>query len=313
MSFTYRPAQQKSFSFNYNGSTQQPTMDQIQPLAQNTDPLNIAIGNADLDQKFNHRFNMRFNNYKVFSGTYTYVGTGVNLTDDDISRSETIDSNRVRRYQYINVDGNYNGWAYGGWGRQIRKLDMRVGFWGNVNVGRYINYVNGLRNESNNNSFSLSLDINYDKEKKCNIGLQPGITYNNNTASVNNSSTNYFTYNINLDGNVQLPYKFEIGTDVTWNIREKVGAFDNNNNVILWNAYVSRKFLKGDNLELRAYVNDILNQNIGFQRSGYSNTVTQQDYNTIRRYGLLSLIWNFTRTAAGAPKPEETLNIKINN
>lgn len=305
MTFTFRPAQQKSVYFNYNGSTRQPSMEQIQPLAQNTDPLNIAIGNERLDQEFRHNFNLRYNNYKVFSGTYTYLATGFTTTDDAISRSETIDTNRVRRYQYVNVDGNYNGWLWGGWGRQIRKLDLRVGFWANANMGRYINYINGLRNESHNNSFSLSLDFNYDKEKKCNLHLQPRITYFNNTASVNNTTTNYFTYTLDFDGSVQLPHKFELGTEVTWNVREKVAAFDNNNNVLLWNAYLSRKFLKGDNLELRAYVNDILNQNIGFERSGFGNTVTQQDYNTIRRYGMLSLIWNFTRTAA-PPKAEET-------
>ncbi len=312
MSFVYRPAQQKSFSFNYNGSTQQPTIEQIQPLRQNTDPLNIAIGNASLEQEFNHRFNLRYNNYKVFTGTYTYMGAGVNFTDNDISRSETIDPSRVRFYQYINVDGNYNGWGYGGWGKQFRKLDLRAGFWGNVNMGRYVNYVNGLRNESFNNSYSLSLDFNHDKEKKYNFGLRPGATYNYNTSSVNNTTTDFFTYHINFDANVQLPFKFEIGTEVNWNIREKVAAFDNNNNVILWSGYISKKFLKGDNLELRAYVNDILDQNIGFQRTGFGNTVTQRDYNTIRRYGLLSLIWNFTKTNAGAQKPEEDATIIIN-
>src|SRR5690606_21906239 len=110
--------------------------------------------------------------------------------------------------------------------------------------GRYINYINGLRNESYNNTYSLSLDFNHDKEKKYNLSLRPGISYSQNTASVNASKTNFFTYDLSFDATFQLPFKFEIGTNFEWNIREKVAAFDNNNNVFLWNAYISRKFLK---------------------------------------------------------------------
>src|SRR5690606_40214139 len=101
--FTYRPSRQKSFSFYYNGSTQQPTIDQIQPLRQNTDPLNISVGNPDLKQEFNHSFNLRFNNYKIFTITYTYAGLAFNFTDKDISRTEIIYDNLICTYQNINI------------------------------------------------------------------------------------------------------------------------------------------------------------------------------------------------------------------
>jgi hypothetical protein len=308
-SFVYRPAAQKTFSINYNGSTQQPTIDQIQPLRQNTDPLNVSLGNEDLRQKFTHRINIRFNDYKVLSGTYTYFGGGISFVDDDISRSETIDTNRIRFYKYINVDGNYNGYWYGGYGRELRKLDMRVGLNGNINVNRYNSYVNDSLNHTNNNSFSLSLNASYNKEKKAELSFRPGITYNTSTSSVNNSATNYFSYNVGLEGNVQLPHKFEIGTEVDWDIREPLPGFNGRNFVFLWHAYISKKFLKGDNLELRAYANDILDQNIGFQRYGTGNTVYQQSYNTIARYGMLSVIWNFTKSPAMAPASESQIQI----
>ena len=300
-SFVYRPAQQRSFSLSYNGSTQQPTIEQIQPLVQNTDQLNISIGNPDLMQKFTHRFNIRYNDYKVLSGAYTYLGGGISFVDDDISRSETIGIDRIRYFQYINVDGNYNGYMYGGYGKQIRKLDMRIGMGGNLNLGRYISFVNGEKNISNNNSYTLRLDARYDKEKKGELSFTPSVTFNNNTSSLNQTTTNYFTYSLALDGNVQLPLKLELGTEVDYTIRQQVAAFNGNNNVLLWHAYISKKFLKGDNLEVVLYANDILNQNIGFQRYAVNNNVTEDNYNTIRRYGMLRVIWNFTKSPAIAP------------
>jgi hypothetical protein len=95
----------------------------------------------------------------------------------------------------------------------------------------------------------------------------------------------------------------EIGTDIDWDIRQRIAQFDRNNNAFLWNAYVSKKFLKGDQLELRAAAFDILNQNLGYSRFGSNGTVTEQNYNVIRRYGMLSLIWNFSKSPAGVPAP----------
>lgn len=294
--FNWKIGKQTSFSLSYNGSTRQPSLEQIQPIRQNTDPLNISIGNPDLKQEFSNNFNIRYNDYKVLSGVYTYAGAGFSFTDNDISRTETVNEFGARVYRYINIDGNYNGWAYGGYGFKIKKLNLHVNLNGNINTNHIKNFVNGQANTSNNNSYSAGIGLNYDKENKWNIHYNPSVSFNDNRSTINTSNTNFWTIQNELSGNVQLPYKFELGTDIDWNVRQKTVVFDNNNNVFLWNAYVSRKFLKGDKLVLRLYVNDILNQNLGFRRYGENNAISQNTYNTIRRYGMLSLTWSFSKS-----------------
>ena len=285
-------------------------MEQIQPLVQNTDPTRLVIGNENLRQEFMHSIRLNYNDYKILSGTYTYLGVGFNLVNDAISRAQTISNNGQIVHQYVNVNGNYNSWMYGGLGKDIKKLNLRAGFSVNANFGRVVSYVNGQQNISNNNNYGLRLNLDYDKDKVCNISFVPGIFYNQNTATLNTQQTNYWSFEHRLEGNVTLPFRFEIGTDIRWYLRERVAQFDNNNNVFLWNAYLSRKFLKGDQLELVASVNDILNQNLGFQRFATGNMVTEQNYNTIRRYGMLSLIWNFTKAPSGTPASGSNMRIK---
>lgn len=305
-SFSFRPpGKQTSFSVRYNGSTAQPSIEQIQPLRQNTDLLNEAIGNPSLRQKFTHNISANYNDYKVFTSVYRYAGVGMNVVDDDISRAETINAGGKRIYQYVNIDGNYSGWAYGGFGKDLRKLNLRVGVNLNANISRRNNIVNGQKNRSDNNSYGVGLNINYDKEKLLDIYYGPSINYNSNNSTINTTVTNYWSFNQDLNVSVQLPLKFEIGTEIEWYIRQQVTAFDRNNDVFRWNAWVGKKFLKSDALELRASVFDILNQNIGFQRYGYGNTVSEQNYNTIQRYGMLSLIWNFTKTITGKENGKE--------
>ncbi|HTM67403.1 MAG TPA: outer membrane beta-barrel protein [Flavipsychrobacter sp.] len=301
-SFIYRvPGKQSSFRFNYNGNTHQPTMDQIQPLVQNSDPNNLVVGNENLKQEFRNSFNLSYNSYKILSGTYTYISAGGYFVNDAISQSQTTSNDGRSVYQYINVNGNYNSWAYGGYGKTFQKLNLRVGAGLSASLSHITNYINGIKNESSNNRYELSIPINYDKEKVCDISYRPVLIYNQNTATINTNATNYWSLEHNFDGSVELPLKFQIGTEVQWYIRQQVAQFDQNNDAFLWNAYVSKKFFKNNNLELRAYVNDILNQNIGFQRFGHSNIITEQNYNTIKRYGMLSLIWNFTKAPGGTP------------
>lgn len=299
---SYRvPDKQKSYRLSYNGSTQQPTIEQIQPLQQNTDPLNISVGNPNLRQQFDHQISFGYNDFKVFSGTYTYLGGSISFVQDDISRMETITTGGQRIYQYVNIDGNYNGNMYGGYGFEIKKIDLRININGSINTNQTYNFINGVKNRSLNNTFSLGIDFNYDKEDKFNLTYNPSVSYNQNTATINTNNTNYWTLSNDFDGSVELPYSIQIGSNVNWMMRQKIAAFDQQNNVFLWNAYVSKKMLSNKQLELRIYANDILNQNIGFQRYGSSNTVTQNNYNTIRRYGMIQLTWNFTKTGGNSP------------
>ena len=76
-----------------------------------------------------------------------------------------------------------------------------------------------------------------------------------------------------------------------------------NTDVILWNAYIEKKFLKNDALVLRFSIHDILNQNKGYNRTVQSYAIVEKHYLTYQRYGLITLTWNFNnKGGAGAPK-----------
>ena len=299
-SFTYKLGRQTSLNIYYHGSTTQPTINQIQPLTQNTDPYNITIGNTALKQEFNNNINLRFNDYKVLTGRYTYGGLTFSSTSDAISTAQSINSNGVNTTQYVNVNGNYTGYGYIGGGIKIPKTIAYIGGNFNPSISRIHNFINNQANVSDNRAFNFGLDFNADKEGKYEIRLNPSIAYNENKASVGNYNVHYTTFSTSFSGSYQLPKKFEIGSSVDLTIREKTKVFTTNNNVVIWNAYVGKKFLKNGQLEARINALDILNQNIGFARSIDGATTNQNSYNTIRRYGMLNLIWNFTHTPTGA-------------
>ena len=300
--FVYSLGRETSFRFNYLGSTTQPTIDEIAPLHQNNDPLNITVGNTGLKQQFTNAFTVRFNNFKILSQRYLFASATFDVINDAIS-TNTTNINGIRTTQYVNVNGNYNGFAFLGYGFKLKKIDLQIGAHINTGINHINSYVNDTLNHSNNNTYTFTLDLEYYKDKKFNVSFNPSVTYNDNRSSITTYSTSYWTSSNELSGSVQLPAKFEIGSTVTWFLRQQTTLFYKDNNVLLWNAYVGKKFLKKSDLELRASVFDIFNQNIGYNRNAQAGIITEETYNTIRRYGMLSLIWNFSHTPAGAPPP----------
>jgi hypothetical protein len=310
--FNYKLSKQTSINFTYQGNTQQPSISQIQPLRQNTDPLNITLGNTGLKQQFNNTFSLNFNDFKVLTSRYLFGNFSYTTISDAISTRQ-FSENGLNTTQYINVDGNYYGHGYFGGGMKLRKLDLMVGLHTNASV-YHVNNIVATRdaatqkvvdhnNANDNNSYSFGPYFNYDKDNKFNFSLNPSVTYNENKSTISTFGSSYWSFTTEFEGTVQLPKKFEVGTSVDVMMRQKTAVFATNNNVVKWNAYVGKKFLKKSQLELKASVLDILDQNIGFSRTAQAGIITQNSYNTIRRYGMLQLIWNFSHTPAGTPPP----------
>jgi hypothetical protein len=298
--FNYKFGPQSNLIFSYNGATNQPTISQIQPLQNNDDQFNIAVGNPGLKQELRHTFLARYNDYRFLTGRYLWLNGSVTFMQDAITRTDNVNERGQRIYTYENMNGNYFAWGYVGYGLKVPKTLLQAGAFGQFNMTHTNTKVNDTLNTSNNNTYTFGLRFNYDKNDKFDLSLTPQLSYNDNHATISTYTTNYLTGEIEFDGSVELPLKFEIGTTVDWSLRQKTEVFTKNNDVFLWNAYLSKKFLKKSQLELRLYVNDILGQNVGFNRYAQSNYIYENNYNTISRYGLISLTWNFSKSPAGA-------------
>lgn len=177
-------------------------------------------------------------------------------------------------------------------------MDVNGGI--NIDNSRYSNFVNGIKNETDNYAYGISFGTNKFKEKKYSLNYKANISYNVSASSINKAfETKYWTQDHQLDATVYLPWKLEVNNNLNLNIRQKTALFDNNTNVLLWNAYIGKKILKKDKglIKLSAY--DILNQNIGYSRYVNTNVIREDNYQTITRYFLLSFVWNFSKIPAG--------------
>ena len=301
-SLGYSFSNQQRLNFNYFGSTVQPTLTQIQPILTNEDPLNITIGNPGLKPQFRNRFNLWYNDYKVLSERGIWMGLNYSFTQNAISNSVTVDATGKRVSQYVNVNGNYNLSFNFNYNRKIQKWNMYAGFYGNAQQSNNVSIVDGISNATHSGNYSFGLNTYKSKDKKYEISFRPSATYTLSQSTIKTGvTTQYWTYSLYSEMDIFLPLHFQIHGDADVNLRQKTIVFQTNNNVVLVNAWVGKKFLKNDALLLKAAVNDMLNQNAGFNRTVNSNFITQNTYSTIKRYFMFSVVWNFTK--AGTPAP----------
>ncbi|PZR25114.1 MAG: hypothetical protein DI535_19380 [Citrobacter freundii] len=294
--FGYNLKTQTRINFSYRGNTVQPTLSQLQPLPNNSDPLNIYVGNPDLKVGFNHNLNLNYNDYKVLSGRYTYLGLGMSFNDNAITNFSTVDSLGKRTYMPVNVDGGYNYWLYGGWnsGQGQKKLNHELS--PEINGGKNVNYINGQRNVNTYSTISFTYGLSYNVQDKYSIRVGPRITRDLSKSSLRpTANNNYWSYGGRADGYIKLPLNLELQSDADFNLRQKTPAFPNAVNIIVWNAQLNKKFLKDKSLKIGVIAHDILNQNIGFDRTINSNFISEQRYDRLARYFLFSVSWTFNK------------------
>lgn len=293
--YMYRFSDNKRVNFSYNTFATQPSINQLQPVQDNTNPNRIIIGNADLKQAYQNKFQVSFNSYKPVTGRYIWANVNYAITNNAFGNSTHYDSIGRTISSTVNVDGNYNVNGYAGAGiplfSKLINLNPSVNFNSSENSG----FINSQRNTTAQNSVGLGLDIDIDADT---ISFQLGVNFDYNTteSTLNNSSNKpYSSQKYTAELSVKLPFKFSIETDAEYNINsQRTPGY--NINYVLWNASINKMFLKNENLIISIIGNDLLNQNISTNRNIEDNIITDTKTNIISRYFLLKAVFKFNST-----------------
>ncbi|OIR14229.1 hypothetical protein GALL_46910 [mine drainage metagenome] len=285
-----------SVYFNYSGYSSQPSLNQIQPIINNNDPLNIVIGNPDLKPSFVHSIYFNAWNSKVLNNQYFGIYGNLSFTQNAFSNKDSVDNLGRKINQTVNVDGIYNYRLSFNFGKKIKFKKLDLGISPSINGSRNINFINGLQNITKTIAGGLWFRVGKSVENKFDINFRYNPNYNHSVSSINTSATtNYWTHTFNSDVSYKFKKGWNINSDVVANFRQKINPTDINTNSIVWNASLEKRLLKKKDLYAIFTVNDILNQNIGFNRNITSNFITENTYTTVQRYFLVSLRWRFAK------------------
>ena len=296
----YNFSKSRSLNINYNGSSNQPSNAQLQPVIDNSNPQFISIGNPDLKPEFTSNVNVRYNNFDYISGNVFFGNFTANYTQDKIVNSVKLIRNGVQQTTYKNANGYYTFSGFYNISRPIqnRKYVFNVG--GNVS---YINNISFLRDsndlESKNigsnwlASQRLSIDIKIKKWLETTVSVNYGLNDSKNSYQSDlNSNTKAWTLSNN--SRFFLPKDFIISYDL-----EKIFNSGYANNVItspfIINTTIEKQFFEKKNVSLKLQGLDLLNENIGVNRTISGTGFTDTRTNKLGRYFIMSLVFRLNK------------------
>jgi outer membrane receptor protein involved in Fe transport len=301
--YQYQMSQQKILSLNYSGYMSQPSVDQLEPVKVNTNPLNIFIGNADLKAQFSHNFQIVFQSQKIITRQSLLLYSTFNFTDNPIISRATIDTLTGKTVtQYVNLTSqrpyNFSLNAQGSQRITGTEIDVRLGLSGSRSTS--YSYINNGLNRLDQTSISLQAGLQTVKFQKYDIaiGANPNYSFNNNSVmpqSNNNAAGIY----VNARGSIYLPWKLILSSDMNYRYTAKTQNIDAINMTIL-NAALAKTFLKQDKLRITLSGNNLFNANPTLNRSLTPTSITQSSFNTIMRYFMVGVSWDFTKFGTSA-------------
>ncbi len=307
ITYRFRPKPSLRFNVTYSTDAQLPSISQLQPLQDNTNPNQISKGNANLVPSYKNDINLSFNNWNGLKSTYVYAGINANQTNNAFSNSITFNSDGQTVSETINVNGNYSGNMYSGLGFPLKgeRLTMRVN--ANANYRNTNNRINGLDNTTKNLGTGSGMSLIYNHNDTLYFEVSANSNYNRPKSTLGMGSNQpFWQHTFDVDAYYELPYKIRLETDANYNILTQ-RADGYNLNYLIWNVSVSKRFLKGENLVLRFTAHDILNQNTTISRNITTNMIIDSRTQIINRYFLLKLTYNFKNKAKERDK-DETFN-----
>jgi hypothetical protein len=292
----YRFTRYKTLTLTYTASTNQPSLSQLQPVPDISDPLNIREGNPDLKQEYSHTAQLNYMSVNPFKNKNLFAFITARRTMNKIVNFDIIDSVGKRTTRPVNVDGVFDLNGDINLGLPVRFLKGSINFGLNGGYSKSAQFINSVKN--NINTVSLGPDVRLDMNLSSKFDLAVNAGYNYNSSKYSLASTNntkFFTQTYGVDANWQLPKQFFLSTEFSYIINTN-RAQEFNTSVPLWNASISKMFMRYNRGEIKLTAFDLLNQNIGISRTANNNYIEDKRVVTLQRYFLLSFTFSLTKT-----------------
>jgi hypothetical protein len=300
--YSYNFSRSRSFSINYNGSTNQPSFTQLQPVTDSSNPQFVTVGNPELRPEFTNTLNLRYNNFDFISGNVFFGNIFGSFTDDKIVNNVFQTGPGTQETRYLNANGYFTLGAFYAISRpyQNRKYVFTLG--GNLAYNNNVSYIADQKNIGKNLVVGQRLAFDYRLKQWLESNLTFNFNINNNEYSLNkqlNSTTK--TYTISHNSRIFFPKSFILSYDLEKVINEGFAGNVNTNPFII-NATLEKQFSKKKNLSLKLQAFDMLNENIGISRTVQNNTVTDTRTNRLGRYFMLSAVIRLNKFVGQAPQ-----------
>jgi hypothetical protein len=310
MVLSYKFSENSNLRVIYRSSTRNPQITQLQEVVNNSNPLQLSVGNEDLNQQVENRYIARYSynnpdkriNFFAFAyvqNTNNFITNSIwiaqrdSLTVDGIFLNEGVQLNRP-----VNTDGYVRGRVNAMIGIPFWKLNLNLN--NQFGYNRTPTLINGKENISNNYVFTEGLTVSSNINEKIDFGITYNFGYNivENTIQPQ-ADNNFITHTLEFRNLFLFKKGFLWQNDLTY--QSYNGLSDSfNQDYLLWSMSVGKRF-KDERAEIKLTVFDLLDQNNSISRNVTETYVEDIQTQVLNRYFMVSftyMIRNFKSAKA---------------
>ena len=301
--YRHKMGKTRSLNINYMGRSSQPTMAQLQPVEDKSDPLNIIKGNPDLDPTFTHNVNVRFQDFNAESQRSIMLMAFMRYSQNSIISKTTFNPETGgRTTEYTNVNGVWNARLMNMISMPLRNKSFSFS---NHLFGFYSSTV-GFNNNERNRSGSFMVGESFAfawRPDYLEFELRPFYNLQLVRNSVQKTANrDVHTYGGMFNATYNAPFGLSINSELSFSGTDGYSqGFDSDQ--WMWNASIGYSFLKGKAATVSLKVYDLLQQKENIRRNVTANYIDDTEYNSLTRYFMLNVTYKFnTFGDGGQPK-----------
>lgn len=313
----YRWSRTHNLRLRYRGGTEQPSVTQLSPVVDVSDPLNIRYGNPDLKPSFQHQFNIRYqrSNPEKASSLSAFINAGYRVNEIVPATLTDISTGR-KESTYQNVSGSWDTDGRVIFNVPLRNIKFSIF---SMSFARYSqsygfsksisgeedskDFTDDDKNTNRQMSLAESLGLNY-RSDLFDFSLRGNVNFNNVTNSMEGQmDQRYFNYGGSATTSIYLPWDFTLESDINYSTNSGYAdGFEQNE--WLWNASLQKAIFKQKNGTIRFKIYDILKQRSNISRSVTSNYIRDTTTNTLTSYFMVHFIYRFNIFKGGATQED---------
>ncbi len=299
--FRYRWNRQTQLDVNYRGRSSQPSMTDMLDFEDNTNPLNITLGNPGLKPSFSHNLMANFRTFNMERQRSIFGMLNGQLTQNSVSSRVTYNTEtggRITRPENINGNWNVNGRF--GYNTALRNKKFTVSTNTNARYDNSVQYLAQNQQESRKSTTRTvgiveNLRGTYRNDWESGWGLEVSLNGTLNYQHAENElqpDRNLDTYMFSYGGstNITMPWNMILSTDMGMNSRRGYSEPSMNTNELIWNAQIAQTLFNGaGTLSLQFY--DILHEQSNISRTINAAMRRDSETNAINSYCMLHFIY----------------------
>jgi hypothetical protein len=294
-SLIYSFNKQKNLQVSYNGRNRPPSILELQPLPDYSNPLQVRLGNPNLKQEFTNEIML---NYKAFSsiGSRSFFGQ-LRFTNksDKIVEATRINSQGTQEQQSVNLNGDYainsNVEYRIAFGKGAKKGS--AGFNSNIGYGNVVSLVNDEKNVRKTFTWQQTVRLEYYVGEKIVASTIAGFNGSRSGYSIDAGKiTTLFSQYYNAFLLYELPGAFSVSSGINVTIIAAQQRLPGTQAAV-WNAAIMKRLFKNQAGELKLSAFDLLNKSNNVSQNNGDNYIETTEREVLKRVFALSFKYNF--------------------